>query len=218
MAYSRKQYLIKRSFQMRFMSRIFVVIVLIVSILSASFFVVNTVSLKSSRHEIKFFVQKITSINDEEAEKLSGAMLIFGVKKMGDGIMNSLDGLQRNMIYAFIGSVVLAMILTGTFFLLLSHRIAGPIYRIEKSIQGMQEGDLTMRIFLRDKDELTELAEQFNQMSATLNQKINLINQTVIQFQIDLEKENIDSEVRMKLIERIAVLEGLIKQFKTTYS
>ena len=52
--------------------------------------------------------------------------------------------------------------------LYVSHRFAGPIYRFEKSAQAVASGDLTHRVSLRTGDELMELQEEFNGMTAAL--------------------------------------------------
>mgnify|MGYP003394592135 CR=1 FL=1 len=52
--------------------------------------------------------------------------------------------------------------------LYVSHRFAGPIYRFEKSAQSVGTGDLTHRVALRSGDELMELQEEFNGMTAGL--------------------------------------------------
>ncbi|MBI4387196.1 MAG: methyl-accepting chemotaxis protein [Elusimicrobia bacterium] len=49
-----------------------------------------------------------------------------------------------------------------------SHRLAGPIYRFEKSTQVVGAGDLTHRVSLRTGDELLELQEEFNAMVTNL--------------------------------------------------
>lgn len=48
--------------------------------------------------------------------------------------------------------------------LLISHRIAGPVYRIEKELQRIADGDFSIRIRLRKKDELVSLAEGINKL------------------------------------------------------
>lgn len=52
--------------------------------------------------------------------------------------------------------------------LYVSHRFAGPIYRFEKSCQSLARGNLTHRVSLRTGDELLELQEEFNGMTAAL--------------------------------------------------
>ncbi|MFQ5503554.1 MAG: HAMP domain-containing protein [Planctomycetota bacterium] len=43
-----------------------------------------------------------------------------------------------------------------------SNRIAGPTYRLVKSLERVMEGDLNFRVKLREGDELTDLAEALN--------------------------------------------------------
>jgi len=46
----------------------------------------------------------------------------------------------------------------------ISHKMAGPIYKFEKSCKIIADGDLTHRVFLRKGDQLTELQNSFNTM------------------------------------------------------
>ena len=46
----------------------------------------------------------------------------------------------------------------------LSHRIAGPVYRLEKELNDRLDGKKTGPIKLREKDELKTLADKINQL------------------------------------------------------
>ncbi len=48
------------------------------------------------------------------------------------------------------------------FSLYLTHRVAGPLYRLEQSAQELRKGNLYLRIKLREGDDLQELAEALN--------------------------------------------------------
>jgi hypothetical protein len=45
---------------------------------------------------------------------------------------------------------------------LYSHRIAGPVYRMQKDIEKALEGEKGVRVHLRKKDKLKDLAEKVN--------------------------------------------------------
>jgi methyl-accepting chemotaxis protein len=77
--------------------------------------------------------------------------------------------------------------------LYVSHRFAGPIYRFEKSAQTIAGGDLTHRVSLRTGDELMELQEEFNGMTASL--------QTLVQ-----KDRNLAAHLRERLDASIAKL------------
>ncbi len=48
--------------------------------------------------------------------------------------------------------------------LLISHRIAGPMYRLEQDLDKIAKGDLSLRIRLRRKDEVGSIAEVINKV------------------------------------------------------
>ena len=53
-----------------------------------------------------------------------------------------------------------------------THTIAGPVYRMERVVRNIGEGDLTHFIKLRPKDELKDLADAMNEMTMGLRNKI----------------------------------------------
>lgn len=59
----------------------------------------------------------------------------------------------------------------------LPQKIAGPIYRIEKDLGKLRQGDLTCQIKLRKNDTLTELADSINETTAGLRVKIQEIKE-----------------------------------------
>lgn len=52
---------------------------------------------------------------------------------------------------------------------LFSHRIAGPLYRLEKSLEAIASGDLTVNTRFRGMDQLSALADELNTMVRSLN-------------------------------------------------
>lgn len=56
--------------------------------------------------------------------------------------------------------------------LVMSHRIAGPVYRLEKDLERIDKGDFSWRIRLRKKDELGSIAEGINKLLDRVQGKI----------------------------------------------
>ncbi|MEA3489106.1 MAG: methyl-accepting chemotaxis protein [Candidatus Omnitrophota bacterium] len=52
--------------------------------------------------------------------------------------------------------------------LVLSNRIAGPIYRIQRFLRRVSSGNYENRLYLREKDELHDLAEALNHLMSKL--------------------------------------------------
>ncbi len=64
-----------------------------------------------------------------------------------------------------------------------THTIAGPVYRMERVVRNIGEGDLTHFTKLRPKDELKDLADAMNDMTMGLRNKV--INLKEVLSQID---------------------------------
>jgi methyl-accepting chemotaxis protein len=54
----------------------------------------------------------------------------------------------------------------------ISHQMAGPIFKFEKSCSTVAEGDLSHRVYLRRGDQLTDLQDQFNNMTGAVNEVV----------------------------------------------
>lgn len=57
---------------------------------------------------------------------------------------------------------------------LISHRIAGPVYRLEKDLERIANGDLSLRIKLRKKDELGSIAAGINRVLDRITEKYSV--------------------------------------------
>ena len=103
---------------------------------------------------------------------------------------------------------------TIIFTLFLTHRIAGPFYRFEKTLDAMNKKDMSRIIILRKKDEGKELAEKINNFNRMLSsdltqilknaEKINLHCKNADQDRLDkIQKINLET---MKLLEEFNFL------------
>lgn len=67
--------------------------------------------------------------------------------------------------------IILVTMVLAIYLLLLSHRIAGPAYRLEKSLDRMIQGDLSFTVALRKNDYLKHVANRFNDLITVLKNK-----------------------------------------------
>ena len=72
--------------------------------------------------------------------------------------------------------------------LLFSHQIAGPVYRIEKSIDEISKGNLALQVKLRKGDELWSLADMINTMTEAMRGSINSNKDAVLKIEKELEE------------------------------
>ena len=54
---------------------------------------------------------------------------------------------------------------------LLTHRVAGPLVRIQAALEQMSKGDYQVQLTLRPGDSLSELADHVNQLAAILRRR-----------------------------------------------
>lgn len=63
--------------------------------------------------------------------------------------------------------------------LLVSHKIAGPLYRFEKSLEETGKGDLTHRFSLRSDDQMGVLSQRLNDFNATMDSTISKMQEDI---------------------------------------
>ena len=63
--------------------------------------------------------------------------------------------------------------------ILMSHRIAGPLYRFEKLLTDVTRGDLTHRFRLRDRDQLAQLSDSITEFTVSMDKKIGGVKSSV---------------------------------------
>lgn len=80
-------------------------------------------------------------------------------------IFDSVNGILLKWIVVFVFVIAILSIFV-------SHKIAGPVYRLEETTRIIASGDLTYQIHLRHGDELGDLQEAFNKMSDSLRNMV----------------------------------------------
>ncbi|MCQ2410368.1 MAG: methyl-accepting chemotaxis protein [Elusimicrobiaceae bacterium] len=56
---------------------------------------------------------------------------------------------------------------------ILSHKMAGPVYRFEQTCKAIAKGDFSKRVHLRKGDQFMELQDDFNAMMDRVEEEIN---------------------------------------------
>jgi nitrogen fixation/metabolism regulation signal transduction histidine kinase len=106
-------------------------------------------------------------------------------------------------------AVMSVMFLVSIF---LSHRIAGPIYKLSKSMELARDGKLEGPIYFRKNDHFKEVADLFNSMMARLNERTKSredgIQAAVSSLEVALQKQ--------PSIEARASIEEALRNLKAT--
>ena len=99
-------------------------------------------------------------------------MLMLGEKLASVYPQGQLVSLVKTINFRILMSILVISPFVGFLGIYLSHKIAGPIYRIEKSLGTMASGDFSSRIKLRKGDEMVSLADAVNKLTDSLVQSI----------------------------------------------
>lgn len=81
---------------------------------------------------------------------------------------------------SFLGTLIVVIFLP--------QRIAGPLYRIEKRLEELQNGDLRSQIRLRKNDILQDMAATLNNCTGTLQKQLKMAQENQAQLEKTFEK------------------------------
>lgn len=109
----------------------------------------------------------------------TGLLLFFSQGTLTSSFENS-RLILRNTASAILPAAILTNTVTLLFItaativtvLFISHKIAGPMFRFQKELKKIGEGDLTINIVLRKKDQFKNMAESLNSMTLSLKTKV----------------------------------------------
>ncbi|MDL1955588.1 MAG: methyl-accepting chemotaxis protein [Candidatus Desulfofervidus auxilii] len=114
---------------------------------------------------------------------------------------------QELLLPVIIGGILVGSLVGFLVALFFPQPIAGPLYRIEKELKKVGEGDLTLNLRIRKNDELQDLVSVINEMIKNLNEKVKLLKLNCEKLNIALEKGDIDAarSASTELKETIAI-------------
>ena len=118
--------------------------------------------------------------------------------------------------------VITFVVIIGFISLFVSHKIAGPVYRLEETTKLIASGDLTHKVHLRQGDELGDLQDAFNAMSDSLcnmvrkdREVIARLGRTGESLQKKIDSKNLNQE---NLEEVAYELNAIIEELKLVTS
>ena len=81
----------------------------------------------------------------------------------------SLSDISRGMYWFIIGGIISSSTIFCAIGIIISHKIAGPLYRLKQYIIAVRNGRYTKEIKFRKSDQLHDLADDFNMMVMSLD-------------------------------------------------
>lgn len=124
--------------------------------------------------------------------------------------------IKEHWLIIIIGNIIIIIAAT-----ILTHRFAGPLYRFERTLEEMINGNLNIEIRLRKKDEGKELASMINQFNEKLSSNLAEISHISdnIEKSISKMQKSIHESDREKLsdIEVLSKLNDRLKEVISKY-
>ncbi len=175
----RKTYFIQKAFQTKMMAKFVLLLTVMATISSVTLYFLAGSELKSSYYEAHSSIKSMWDI-------LGPTVLI------------------TNFISLFIISIATVYVI-----LYISHKIAGPLFKLEKSINEISGGNLHLHLGLREGDQLKTLSDSLKNLVSKFSERIKvmkLVSNDMFSLEEKLktleEKESISRE-EMKEIHRL---------------
>ena len=130
--------------------------------------------------------------------------------------------LLHGTVWPGIGSAILLFAVLSIY---ISHKIAGPLYRLKKALSLITEGNLDAKVKLRKGDDLQDLAEQLNVLVEELRTFVTamsidygLLSDYILEIERQIKANVLTEELGKKIIKKVQDsrknIEAALEKFK----
>lgn len=221
---TRRNYFINRKFQLKYTLSIVAIlaVVMIASSVGIYFGMWGSIVENFSQFKVSQNLETAKRIADYEdarykkgdyrLDKIFREAELLSVQQQ-DALKNALRAVNRSL---FPKVVILTIIIfiAGIF---ISHKIAGPMYRIEKSAEAISNGDLSVSFRIRKGDEMKEAASALEHMVDSLQADFAKIKtaDAALDERIDAITSQIKKEDAQRMKDIVRVIDGVLSKYKT---
>ena len=180
--YKRKNYLINKPFQLKYTLAI---VAMLLAVMLASGFGLymgmwGSIIENFSKFKVSQNLENVKRITDYEQvrygkgdyrlEKIFREAELLSVQEK-EALREALQSVNRSLVPK-VAALAVLIFLAGIF---ISHKIAGPMYRIERSAEAIRNGDLRVNFKIRKGDEMRDTAGALEEMVETLHKDVEKI-------------------------------------------
>jgi len=115
--------------------------------------------------------------------------------------------LLHSRVWPGIGGIIL---LFGAVSIFITHKIAGPLYHLKKCISEITEGNLDVKVKLRKRDDLKDLAEQVNMLVDTFRTFVttvridsDLLSDYILELEREIDAKMLTEESVREIIKKV---------------
>ena len=198
-AFSRTHFFIDRKFQGRYMLTMLIPMLILLGFMLVTLYMATQTLLTTTVRIVRSDVESKIALELQDSEEPSIDQYKSLVGSITDYFRHFATNreFKRNILFSLLwvfGTgvllVIIQIVLLTIFF---SHKVAGPVFRLEKTCHSMIQGDYTNEIHLRRGDELQNLALLFNEVNAVTRQRFTALKNTTT----DEEREQLASGLQL---------------------
>ena len=177
--YARKNYLINKKFQLKYTFTIVAMLLVVMLVTGFGLYMGMWGSIieNFSKFKVSQNLENVKRITDYEAaryqkgdyrlEKIFREAELLSAQEK-DTLKDALRSVNRSLI----PKILILAIFIFLACIFISHKIAGPMYRIERSAEAIQQGNLLVNFRIRKGDEMRDTAGALEEMVETLHDDI----------------------------------------------
>ncbi|RJX29890.1 MAG: methyl-accepting chemotaxis protein [Desulfarculus sp.] len=113
------------------------------------------------------------------------------------------------LLYLNLIAVLALLVLAYWVALCVSHRMGGPLYRLQDILRSLGQGYLNQRVRLRENDQLQGFALSLNQALGAVQERVERLRTETLELQRQAEKEQAPAELRQQIERLRATLDDL---------
>lgn len=183
-SHKRRNYFIKKGFQLKYTLSIALTLLVVMLVSSVGLYLGMWGSIieNFSKFEVSQNLENVRRIADlEEARYRKGDYRLQKIFREAE-LLSEKEKETLNSALKSVNMSLIPKVLALTFFIFLggiflSHKIAGPMYRIEKSAEAIRNGDLRVNFHTRKTDEIKETTSVLEDMVESLHKDIKRLKE-----------------------------------------
>ncbi|MDD5422694.1 MAG: HAMP domain-containing protein [Candidatus Omnitrophica bacterium] len=222
--YRRTNYFIKKKFQLKFTFSIVATLLIVMFVSGVGLYMGlwGSIIENFSKFKVSENLENVARITGyEEARFKKGDYRLEKIFREAE-LLSDKDRYVLRRAMASVNRSLIPKILLLALFLFIggifaSHKIAGPIYRIEQSAEAIREGDLRVNFHIRKDDELKEAALVLEDMVESLRGDILKIKAISIALEdkIGSVASRLSPGDAVLMKEEISEIYGILSKYKT---
>lgn len=169
----RRQYIIEPEFQMRFIARFCAVVAIAAVVIAAC---------------VLWLTDNSTTVTIENTHVV---------------VKNTVDLIYPIVFQSFVIAVILSAVVVAVLTVIMTHKIAGPLYRLKVDVERIKNGDYSANFKVRSSDQLVPFAVSLAEMSASLRKKDDLLKNEVKELKSSLESANVSDRVVLNHLQNL---------------